>query len=168
MKLFFYSKEKNHTRSDTDALINKSLSGYLGREVSAVIQRTSAGKPYSEEYPLHIGVTHTDDTVLVAINERPFGIDCESKDRTAINMHRIAEKYFCENERTYVFENCSDKQTMNERFLEIWVKKEAYVKFTGEGLSGMSKCDVTSLGVYKLIENQNNLLIYIYEEDKHE
>ena len=168
MKIFYYNKAKNHTQNDTDQLIKESLNGYLGKEISVQIKRTSAGKPYLPGYPLHIGVTHTDDIVLIAISEKPFGIDCESIDRTVNRLNRIAEKYYSENERAYVFDKNTDDAERSRRFLEIWVKKEAYVKFTGEGLSAISKCDVMSLCGFKLIENRNNLLIYIYEEDKHE
>jgi phosphopantetheine--protein transferase-like protein len=166
MKIFFYDKLKNHTSKDTDFLINKALCGYFGKEVSAKIIRTSDGKPCLEEYSsLHVGVTHTDNVVLIALNEKPFGIDCEAIGRTAKNISRIAEKYFSDNERAYVFEKNADEESINTRFLEIWVKKEAYVKYTGKGLRGMSECDVTSLCGFKLIKNTKNLLIYIYEEN---
>ena len=104
MKIFYYNKAKNHTQNDTDQLIKESLNGYLGKEISVQIKRTSAGKPYLPGYPLHIGVTHTDDIVLIAISEKPFGIDCESIDRTVSNHARIAEKYFSGNEKAYVFD----------------------------------------------------------------
>ena len=166
MKIFFYDKIEKHTSKDTDFLINKALCGYFGKEVSAKIIRTSDGKPYLKEYPsLHVGVTHTDSVVLIALNEKPFGIDCETTGRTAKNMSAISEKYFSDNERAYIFAKNLDEESITTRFLEIWVKKEAYVKYTGEGIKGMSKCDVTSLYGFKLIENTKNLLIYIYEEN---
>ena len=115
-----------------------------------------------------MGVTHTEDIVLIAIGEKSFGIDCESMSRTVNNFYRIAEKYYSSNEKAYVFEKNSDEEVINARFLEIWVKKEAYVKYTGEGLSAISQCDVTLLCGFKRIDNQHNLLIYIYEDDKHE
>jgi 4'-phosphopantetheinyl transferase len=165
MKLFYYSKKKNHTSDDTDKLIKESLNGYLGKEISVQVKRTPAGKPYLEGCSLHIGVTHTDDIIIIAINEKPFGIDCESIDRTVNNLTRIAGKYYSESEKKYVFETSTDNEQVRRHFLEIWVKKEAYVKFTGEGLSAISRYDVTSLCGFKLIENRSNLLIYIYEED---
>lgn len=168
MKIFYYNKAKNHTQSDTNRLIKESLGAYLGKSVSSEVKRTENGKPYLYGCPLHIGVTHTNDTVLIAVNEKPFGIDCESVDRTVGNFRRIAEKYYSDNEKAYVFEKSEDQTEIQKRFLEIWVKKEAYVKYTGEGLPGIPKCDVTSLCGFKLIENTKNLLIYIYEEDKHE
>lgn len=168
MKLFYYSKKKNHTSDDTDKLIKESLNGYLGKEISVQVKRTPAGKPYLEGCSLHIGVTHTDDIIIIAINEKPFGIDCESIDRTVNNLDRIAEKYYSPNEKSYVFEASTDKGQVCRRFLEIWVKKEAYVKFTGEGLPAISRCDVTSLCGFKSIANPHKLLIYIYEEDKYE
>ena len=69
---------------------------------------------------------------------------------------KIAERFFTEKELTDAIDD--------ESFLDIWVKKEAYVKFTGEGLSGMKSCDVTKLSGFEKIENDRNLIIYIYKE----
>lgn len=168
MKLFYYNKAAGHKSSDTDRLIKQSLNGYLGKKASIEVRRTDTGKPYLYDCPLHIGVSHTDNTVVIAINEKPFGIDCESIDRIVKNIHGIANKYYSENEKSYVFEKSEDKTEIEKRFLEIWVKKEAYVKYTGKGLSAISRCDVTGLFGFKRIENDYNLIIYIYEEDKNE
>ncbi len=168
MKIFYYNKAENHKSSDTDRLIKESLNGYFRNDVSVEVKRTDAGKPYLYDCPLHVGVTHTDSIVIIAISENRFGIDCESINRVVKNLYRIAEKYYSDNERAYVFEKSGDKSEVQKRFLEIWVKKEAYVKYTGKGLSAISRCDVTELCTFKRIENDYDLIIYIYEENKNE
>ena len=163
MKIYFYDKEKGHKREDTDRLIRESLedyiSGYSLPPYDGEIKRTDLGKPYID-YPLCIGVTHTDDIVIVALDEKPFGIDAEKTTRSMARQDSISERFFAENERKFI-EESADKQGA---FLKIWVKKEAYVKFTGEGLSGMKNVDVTLLSGFEKIENDKNLIIYIYKE----
>lgn len=148
MDVFYYKKEK-----DTDFYIEKSLK-FLGKDTS--FSRKN-GKPYRAD--CYIGVTHTDDIILVAIADFDFGIDCESLNRVVPNRDRIADKYFTENERVYINDD-------NTRFLEIWVKKEAYVKFNGDGLKKMKNTDVFSFeGCFTKLA-VDKYLIYIYSDRK--
>ncbi len=163
MTLYFYEKNPHHKSSDTDRLINESIRRHQGVGGEIEVLRTNLGKPYVN-LPLHVGVTHTDDIIIVALDDENFGIDCESIGRTQKNAEKIAERYFTENERQKIFDS-ADRDKM---FLDIWVKKEAYVKFTGHGLSGMKNCDVTSLQGFEKIENDRNLIIYVYKEKNNE
>ena len=146
MDIFYYKKEK-----ETDYYIKKSLES-LGKDTRIT---RKMGKPYAKDS--FVGVTHTDDCILIAVEDFNFGIDCENKSRVVENRKKIANRYFSENEREYIMED-------NSRFLEIWVKKEAYVKYTGEGLGGMSKVDVLKVdGYFTKVELKDNL-IYIYSD----
>ena len=163
MKLYFYDKKKGHKREDTDMMIRESLkeyfSGYSLPPYNGEIKRTNLGKPYID-HPLHIGVTHTDDICIIGIDEKNFGIDCEKCDRKMSRSDSIMERFFSEGERNYI-DSCEDKQGT---FLDTWVKKEAYVKFTGEGLAGMKNCDTSLLSGFEKVQNDRNLIIYIYKE----
>ncbi len=167
MKLYLYDKEKGHKRVQTDMMIRESLNAYISGHSLAPydgqIKRTNLGKPYID-YPLFIGVTHTDDIVIIGIDEDNFGIDAETAGRKPARRKEISKKFFAEAECALI-ENAKDKDTA---FLDIWVKKEAYVKFTGEGLSGMKNCDITLLSGFEKIENDRNLIIYIYKEKIYE
>ncbi len=163
MEIFYYPKVKSHKRCDTDKMILESLGKYtLGHSLSMYhgkILRTSLGKPYID-YPLFVGVSHTDSMVIIAIDEDGFGIDCEEHGRITKRREDIANRFFTDNERKFIHSD--------EDFLEIWVKKEAYVKFTGQGLSAMSSVDVTKLSGFTKAENDKNLIIYIYKENNNE
>ncbi len=164
MTLYFYQKKACHKSADTDKMIAESIRRCLGVGGEIEILRTELGKPYIENMPIYVGVTHTDDTVIIALDDKSFGIDCEHKDRTQKNAEKIAERYFTENERQKIFDS-ADRDKM---FLDIWVKKEAYVKYTGLGLTGMKNCDVTTLQGFEKIENERNLIIYVYKEKNNE
>ena len=163
MKLYFYDKKKGHKREQTDMMIRESLKEYISGHslppYDGEIKRTELGKPYID-YPLHIGVTHTDDICIIGIDEKDFGIDAECIGREIKRYDSIAKRFFCEDELKFI-EESADK---TGAFLDIWVKKEAYVKFTGEGVPAMKNCDVTLLSGFEKTENDRNLLIYIYKE----
>lgn len=169
MKLYYYSKFTGYTKNDTDKLINRSLESYFGEEYSPKafkLKRDSNGKPNIEspEKSVFVGVTHTDDLVIVALSDKDFGIDCESKTRDIKRQHDIAKKYFSDKENEYVYPSGTplDEKSERERFLEIWVKKEAYVKFLGTGLKSMKDTDVFLLpGCFQKVNYGNNI-IYIY------
>ena len=146
MDIFYYKKER-----ETDYYIKKSLD-FLDKDTSIIRKN---GKPYGNN--CFIGVTHTEDFILVAVEDFDFGIDCESLNRIVPNKEKIADRYFTENERAYINED-------NTRFLEIWVKKEAYTKYTGEGLSGMKNVDILCLdGCFKKL-GFGDKLIYVYTD----
>ena len=163
MKLRFYDKTCGHKRENTDMMIRESLndyiSGYSLPSYDGQILRTELGKPYID-YPLHIGVTHTDEIVVIGIDENSFGIDAEKSGRKMPRCDAVMKKFFTANECALI-ELAENK---DEAFLDIWVKKEAYVKFTGDGLSGMKDCDVTTLSGFEKVENDRDLIIYIYKE----
>lgn len=163
MRLYFYDKKCSHKREQTDMMIRESLKDYISGHslppYDGEILRTELGKPYIN-YPLHIGVTHTDDIVIIGIDDKEFGIDAEKSDRKMARRDGVMKRFFTESECALI-ESAGDK---DKAFLDIWVKKEAYVKFTGMGLSGMKDCDVTQLYGFEKVENDRNLIIYIYKE----
>lgn len=165
MELFFYDKIKSHKRQDTDKMIRESLDKYISghslAQYDGEIQRTDFGKPYLSN-EIFVGVTHTDNMVIIGIDCENFGIDCECASRTVKKSDNIAKKLFCDNEIKYI-KNSDDER---RAFLEIWVKKEAYSKFTGEGVSSFKTFDVTTLSGFEHIKNDKNLIIYIYRENR--
>jgi len=167
MKLYFYDKTCGHKREQTDMMIRESLKDYVSGHslppYDGEILRTELGKPYID-CPLYIGVTHTDEVVIVGIDDNEFGIDAEKKSRKMPRRDSVAKRFFTASECALI-ETSEDKDTT---FLDIWVKKEAYVKFTGIGLSGMKNCDVTALSGFEKVENNRDLIIYIYKEKQYE
>ena len=168
MKLYFYNKSKNHKSADTDVLILTSVEAFCNENnvppYNGRVFRTDMGKPYLENNCLYIGVTHTDNIVIVGISSENFGIDCEAKDRMSKNPEGVMKRFFAENEREYILKS----HNKDKAFIETWVKKEAYVKYTGEGISGLSRCDTTAMSGFEKIENNKNLIIYIYKETTNE
>jgi 4'-phosphopantetheinyl transferase len=102
--------------------------GIKNSEISFI--RNKYGKPFLQDYPkFHYNVSHTRNAIAVAISDDPIGVDIEKIRKSEIG---IAKKFFTENEFKYVTGN---SKNIDERFYEIWTKKEAYIKYTGKGLS---------------------------------
>lgn len=168
MKLYTLKKRKKHTKADTDAMILASVDAFCREKqkkpYNGKILRTTLGKPYLEEDYLYIGVTHTDDLILISVSCKAHGIDCEYSHRKVNNPERIMNRFFTEDERFFI----TSKDDTNSAFLDVWVRKEAYVKYTGKGISGMKDCDVTKINGFTKTENDLGLIIYIYEEVNNE
>ena len=155
MKLYYYTKEEKHKSKDTDNYIVKSVSDYT-QNSNVTVTRSKKGKPYVND--VFVGVTHTDYFLIICVSDFEVGIDAEKKDRYVKNKKRIIRKYFSKNEAEYSLDS-------DEKFLEIWVKKEAYLKFLGIGLRGIKKVDVFNLpGTFEKIEHKE-CIIYIYTEE---
>ncbi len=91
------------------------------------IFKTPHGKPYIENGEIYFNITHAGDFKAVAIGKAEVGIDAETLRKPDL---RVARR-FTQAEREYILESDSDN-----RFFEIWTKKEAYLKYKGSGLSG--------------------------------
>lgn len=92
------------------------------------VVKDSYGKPYIKEYPhIFFSIAHTENVIAIGFSNKPIGIDIE---RNTEQYLKIAKRFFSDLEVQYITE-CSNPR---EAFLEIWTKKEAYIKYLGLGL----------------------------------
>lgn len=119
-----------------DILVKKYLSKLYGTQKEKIeIKKGKHKKPYVINLPAHFNVSHSGNYTVVAISDRPIGIDIEViKEFSAIT----AKKLFNEDELKYISGNSSTrkKSLMQKCFYEIWTAKEAYLKYLGTGISG--------------------------------
>lgn len=133
-------RKKNHNDSKRslagEILVRKYLSRlYNIPKEEITLAKGLHGKPYALNVKAHFSISHSGSYTAVAISNEPIGIDIEVLgDFSAI----VAHKTFNTDERNYVAGNSPfrKKSEMEKAFFEIWTAKEAYLKFTGEGLSG--------------------------------
>ena len=146
-----------------DILIKKCLSKlYHIDEKELVFAKGEHGKPYVLNLPAHFSVSHSLKYTVVAISNEPIGIDTEViRDFSAI----VAHKTFNPIEKEYVAGNTPFRQKtqMEKAFYEIWTAKEAYIKYTGKGLSGGINSLSFEGSAKKLVPNDKNIsLVYDY------
>lgn len=163
--IYVYGKQPQHKSRDTDALIVKSLGYYsekhgIGFDENTEVLRDGGGKPHFRNGAPQIGVTHTDELIFIAFDRDNFGIDAEKATRTVKRSAEITKKYMTQSERAHI-DKAADR---NAAFLETWVKKEAYVKYTGAGLRGISRADTDSTGLCFSRIQYKDYIIYVCAE----
>ena len=110
-----------------------------------VFGTNSYGKPFLENNKdYHFNISHTHNMIAAAVSNNPVGVDVEKVREIDLG---IAKRFFTECELNYIEKY---RNRTYERFFEIWTKKEAYIKYTGKGLSiPLNSFDVTNRSLYK-------------------
>lgn len=104
------------------------------------IQKLPNGKPVASN--CFISISHSRGKTAVCKSEKPIGIDIEKIENR--NFNPLAERFFTENEKKYFNENGTAAA-----FYEIWTRKEAHAKITGDGLKEIFRMtDTFSLNEY--------------------
>lgn len=123
------------------------------------IIKTKKGKPYFKCITdLFFSISHSKGLTVVALGESEVGIDVEKVRKADLRI----TKRFLKEEADYITETDFD-----HRFFEVWTKKEAYLKYTGYGLSG----GLDSVNVLKLpikTFDYEDYVISIYSEKEYE
>lgn len=132
-KTFIY--EYRTDKEERHELVTSALHEYTGDE-SLSVSYTEKGKPYVKDSDsVYLSVTTTGEVMVVVFSSSPIGIDGEYLPRMTAPQRKtdyalLAERFFSEDEAEYV-RGCE----CAIRFARIWVRKEAYVKYTGKGIS---------------------------------
>lgn len=86
----------------------------------------SFGKPYLKNSELQFSLSHTRGAVVAAFGEDgEIGVDIEHRGRRV--NERMYKRVLCEEERA--------KAASDEDFIRFWVKKEAFLKRLGVGIT---------------------------------
>jgi phosphopantetheine--protein transferase-like protein len=149
-------------------MFRAAASDYLGADCGGETLRTAAGphgKPYFTEAPLsgrvHFSISHSGAYRVVLFHDAEVGLDIEDlgirAGLTRERMERIARRFFAEDELEYLLGKRSpedsnfggaayadaDGTQTREAFFRVWTAKEAYIKYTGDGMSlGLSSFSV--------------------------
>lgn len=117
-----------------DYLLREMLKNFFDIDSPEIIT-DEKGKPHISGCSLFISISHSGDFVACAVDKSPIGIDLECPRKVTENLISYIST---EEEKCYILG--ADKDTIDEettfRFLEVWTAKEAYLKYTGEGLRG--------------------------------
>lgn len=113
-------------QNDIHERLNDILTQKLAQPFN--ILETENGKPYIEGNPLHFSLSHSGDIGIIAISDKPVGVDAEIfKDRlrkSIIERFSVREQSEIANEQD---------------FLKHWTAREAYVKLYGLTIAEMWK-----------------------------
>jgi len=129
-------------------LLKQAIEDYAGRKAIAPSQSPSAtfvlakgpgGKPYLADFPkIQFSVSHSKKLWVCGIQEEALGIDVEWVDPSRLQhkgasaearFMKIAGRFFAVAEQNYV------REQGLAGFYGVWVRKEAYIKYKGTGIS---------------------------------
>lgn len=169
--------EKFIHQSDRNTYI---LSHYFLRKHIAELSNIQAGqielvfknnnKPYAKNLGLDFNLSHSKNLFAFCIADQPsirVGIDIE-KIKQGPDFQSIAQSYFHENERNYIFNGQLTSHEQAIRFYTIWTRKEAFLKMVGLGLvEDLNTLDMASQNSQYNLKNPTaflpeNEMTYVY------
>ncbi len=164
-KMHLYDDKKRSIAAEM--LAKTTIGKYLDVPAEHIeIVQSNNGKPYAVNFNIEFSISHCEEIVVCAINDSPVGIDIEKI--KPINPS-IIQKFFTSTEQEYVFGKtpCAEdydtefNDVQLKRFFECWTAKEAYLKYTGEGLTdNLSALEIDNTHITKIIENDYIISIY--------
>lgn len=122
------------------ASLREGLRRMLGTPVEVVYD--TLGKPsLVGDTPLrYLSVTTTGSYMVAALAETPLGIDGERRDRftpdRTARLLAAADRFFTAADASFV-------RADPRRFGEVWVRREAYAKYTGRGIRAFPEFSVS-------------------------
>lgn len=135
------SEERNEIIRNLQVPIDKKLSLFAAIAIRVIIcqelrisnreicfLKNEYGKPFLKRYDFHFSISHTHNAIAVATSKKRVGVDIERIQKVD---RKIAHRFFSIKENQYIF---TPNIGINERFFEIWTRKEAYSKFVGKDL----------------------------------
>ncbi len=158
MDKLLHVKEQENRSGFREGLVRKALQDYCEKEQlaiskellrEAVIERTEKGKPFFTGLPavgqegapaVHFSVSHSGSWWGCLMAGEPVGFDLEVI-REKVHYEKIARRFFTEGECEFILTAGADA------FFDVWVRKEAYVKYLGSGLAeGLDSFSVVERG----------------------
>ena len=134
-KILACRNEKDRFRSLAAALLLRSAFRVMTGDASLTRLRYGYGphgKPFSEDYPEYFfSVSHSGDYAICVTGTCEVGIDLQEHRRAA--FQGIARRFYTPQEQNFIFHENDGQE--KERFYRIWSCKEAFIKYTGNGIS---------------------------------
>lgn len=113
--------------------LRRLIGNYLGIAPGDVkLQVLPGGKPVVTGRGLHFNLSHCGETAVYVFADCEVGIDVE-RVASDTDMSRVAAHFFNPDE-TRTFERTSQSER-DRYFFRTWVRKEAYLKATGQGFA---------------------------------
>ena len=119
-----------------ELLAGYMLYRYLGISSDEQLIRNEHGKPeLSREYvkkQIHFNLAHSGPYVVLAMSERPVGVDIERTDR----LNWKVAKRILRPGQIEKLENCNEPPALQREFARYWTQYEAIMKRVGTGFAG--------------------------------
>ena len=137
--------------------LRQYLSDYLNLPADEIVfSKETFGKPFIKSYPLHFNMAHSHELAVYAFSlNSPLGVDIE-KHRSSVEIMDIAKRVMTDHELSFL-KKTDDQEAL---FFELWARKEAIIKATGEGfntaLTSIETLDENGHCLDVVLDNQSN------------
>jgi 4'-phosphopantetheinyl transferase len=144
-ELNFVGRLKHQDQKNTWISCHLTLRLILGEFLeidpqNIVFYKNGFGKPYLQNSNLFFNISHTNSSYLLGFNRiGKIGVDLENLSGEE-EIPSLMDYAFSAAESDY----CQTGNELNKRFLEVWTLKEAFLKYSGIGLTD----DLKSISVY--------------------
>ena len=148
--LIFYYKTESDAQKDSHILLIKAAKQLYGDKNYELFRR-SGGKLYFKYHPeIHFSISHSGEYWTCAFSDAEVGLDVQIEEHHH-RIEKISRRFFTLEEQEYL-ERCN-----YDEFYDIWAAKEAYLKYTGEGLArGLQTVSMVKDGqIAEIIGNEN-------------
>ncbi len=132
----FYKHRKAFIASH--GFMHSVLENYIDTSASEIdFSHSDHGKPslIEKQNPENIqfNLSHSNNIAILAVcKQHPLGIDIEFAEKK-LDWKGISKRFFTPDEQTNFFSLSEEAQ--KDAFFQIWTRKEAHMKVTGQGLS---------------------------------
>jgi len=141
----------------TRGALRTLLADMLGHDPTTEFDLGPRGKPGLPDAGLYFSLSHSRDCSLISFcSQAEVGVDIETLHRV-INADRMMKRFFHPSEQAWWREQAKPDRA----FLELWTRKEAMLKRTGQGI------DVELNRVNTLDEAGESQVINLYPDDNH-
>lgn len=155
--IFNSVSEQRSLSNNRDLLRSAAASFGVPKEAleNTDILLTPKGKPYFEKINTHFSISHSEGLWACLIGPSCCGIDVQYI--KPCNFNNIAGRFFSPKEAEFV------RTKGIEGFYDIWTRREAYCKYTGEGFFSDIPQLVDESGELKPIVNYNDTVVKFIE-----
>lgn len=137
-------KRIGHIISRNESTLGWALTAFAARQLgfslkNSQLEFTESGKPYLKDSAFHFGISHSGGFVCCAVADKNVGIDVQK----IISVNdRVAKRVLSMGELSIL----GASQNSAGLFAKLWSMKEAYIKYTGQGINtSLSSIDFSSV-----------------------
>lgn len=124
----YYYKYGTEVQRESHRLLTKAAEDMYGMG-EYELAKVPGGKPFFVNHPeIHFSISHSGEYWTCAFSKEEVGLDLQIEEHRH-RIEKISKRFFAPEEQEYL-EKCNYAE-----FYDVWAAKEAYLKYTGEGLA---------------------------------
>lgn len=155
-RVTIYSAAYDRSPGASHRLLRQAAQLYAPGLAEPALASGTHGKPYFPDAPqLQFSISHSGAYWLCAFSAAPVGLDVQQ--HRDCQKQALARRFFSPAEQAFL------ERTSHAPFFDLWCAKESYLKFTGEGLSGLEAvCTVSPEGGFPSVPGVNLQLLPLF------